>query len=89
MDRYKSFSELKRHEEEGVDFRIFIVDRKVRAAIIAPHGGWIEPGTPEIAAIIAGTVHSLYCFEGLRNRLHRDLPSLHHTYALSSAEIVS
>jgi phage replication-related protein YjqB (UPF0714/DUF867 family) len=73
MDRYKSFSELKRHEEEGVDFRIFIVDRKVRAAIIAPHGGWIEPGTSEIAAIIAGTVHSLYCFEGLRNRLHRDL----------------
>jgi len=35
-------------------------------AILAPHGGSIEPGTSEIARAIAGTDFSLYLFEGLR-----------------------
>lgn len=70
MGRYKSFAELRRHEEEGVDFRILIVDRKVRAAVIAPHGGWIEPGTARDSGD-----NCQHCAQPLllRNRPHRDL----------------
>ncbi len=72
-DRYRNFAQLRKGETEGIDYRICIIERKSFAAIIAPHGGRIEPGTSEIAATIAENVHSLYCFEGLRNRHHRDL----------------
>ena len=41
--------------------------------MIAPHGGKIEPGSSEIAAAIAGESYSLYSFDGLRRRPHRDL----------------
>jgi phage replication-related protein YjqB (UPF0714/DUF867 family) len=42
-------------------------------AIIAPHGGRIEPATSEIASAIAADSYSSYCFEGLRRRPHSDL----------------
>jgi phage replication-related protein YjqB (UPF0714/DUF867 family) len=42
-------------------------------AIIAPHGGKIEPGTSEIAAAIAGDDYSLYRFQGLRDRPREEL----------------
>lgn len=34
--------------------------------IIAPHGGRIEPGTGQLAALIAGNAYSLYRFEGCK-----------------------
>ncbi len=72
-DRYKNFAQLRNGETEGIDYRICIMERESFAAIIAPHGGRIEPGTSEIAAAIAENIHCLYCFEGLRSRPHRDL----------------
>ncbi len=73
-DKYRYFNELQNGEIEGIDYRICVKERKESpVAIIAPHGGWIEPGTSEIAAAIAKNIHSLYFFEGLRNRPHRDL----------------
>src|ERR1700751_2371520 len=73
-DRYASFSALCEHEIEGVDYRIRMKDRSSRVAIIAPHGGFIEPATSEITVEIAAENFSLYCFEGLAaNRLHHDL----------------
>ena len=72
-DRYRNFAQLRKGETEGIDYRICIRERVSFAVIIAPHGGRIEPGTFEIAAAIAENIHSLYCFEGLRNRPHRDL----------------
>jgi phage replication-related protein YjqB (UPF0714/DUF867 family) len=72
-DKYGSFEELQRAEREGVDFRIRVIHRNAPTAIIAPHGGKIEPGTSEIAEAIAGDDYSLYCFEGLVKRPHRDL----------------
>jgi phage replication-related protein YjqB (UPF0714/DUF867 family) len=72
-DRYKDFRTLSGKETEGVDYRICVVERTSPAAIVAPHGGRIEPGTSEIAAAIAGDVHSLYCFEGLGRRAHGEL----------------
>ena len=73
-DRYLSFADLAAHEREGVDYRIRAIDRDAPVAVVAPHGGEIEPGTSEIAAAIAGDDLSLYCFEGLKlGRPHGDL----------------
>jgi phage replication-related protein YjqB (UPF0714/DUF867 family) len=67
-DTYRNFAELSATERQGIDFRICRSLGKSLAAIIAPHGGKIEPGTSEIASAIAGSTHSLYCFEGLKPR---------------------
>jgi phage replication-related protein YjqB (UPF0714/DUF867 family) len=48
--------------------------RRSRLAIIAPHAGWIEPETGELAVAIAGKDHRIYCFSGRdrsnNSRLH-------------------
>jgi phage replication-related protein YjqB (UPF0714/DUF867 family) len=64
-DRYDSFVTLAANEIEGVDYRIHVDERASPFAIVAPHGGLIEPGTSEISAAIAADRFSLYCFEGL------------------------
>ena len=64
-DTYSSFADLAAHEEEGVSFRRRSVARASPVAVIAPHGGYIEPRTSQIAAAIAADDLSLYCFEGL------------------------
>jgi len=67
MSEYASFAELAQFEAPGRDFRIVRIDRpRSPALIIAPHGGEIEVGTSEIAALIAAADHSLFCFEGLK-----------------------
>ena len=67
MSKYTSFAELLRHERPGRDFRIVHLERSASPVfIVAPHGGEIEAGTSEIAGLIAGTEHSLFCFEGLK-----------------------
>jgi phage replication-related protein YjqB (UPF0714/DUF867 family) len=68
MSKYASFGELAQHESLGRDFCVRRVERPgSRVAILAPHGGKIEEGTSEIAALIAGADHSLFCFEGLKS----------------------
>jgi len=64
-DKYSSVTELASAEEEGVAYRIVDIARLSPVAIIAPHGGKIEPRTSEIARAIAGDDFSLYLFEGL------------------------
>jgi phage replication-related protein YjqB (UPF0714/DUF867 family) len=73
MDRYESFDELCKHAIEGRDFRIRTASRPGQVAVIAPHGGGIEPGTSELAVAIAGTAFSFYAFEGTRPNNNRDL----------------
>jgi phage replication-related protein YjqB (UPF0714/DUF867 family) len=65
-DRYAAFAELESAEAEGHDFRVLVFQRNSAVAIVAPHGGNIEPGTSEIALAIAGTDLSCYVFEGLK-----------------------
>ncbi len=72
-DRYLSFRELAASEREGLDFRVTLRDRGSRTAIVAPHGGSIEPGTSEIASAVAGDDLSFYAFEGLKPCRNRDL----------------
>ena len=69
-DKYRNFAELAEYEREGVDFRIRLKQKNSTVAIIAPHGGTIEPRTSEITEEIAGTSYSSYYFEGLIDRQH-------------------
>lgn len=74
VDRYRCFAELAAGERLGTDYQIVTCHRGSVFAAIAPHGGWIEPGTSELAAAIAANDHSFYSFEGLRRgRAHGDL----------------
>lgn len=79
-DRYKDFAELSRNEEEGRDFRIRPLDRRVPMVVIAPHGGDIEHGTSEIADAIAGDDFSFYAFEGIKQSRNRDLHITSHRF---------
>ena len=65
-DIYGSFAELSARERPGVDYRIDAENHNSRVAIIAPHGGKIEPGTSEIARSVAATEFNFYCFEGMK-----------------------
>jgi phage replication-related protein YjqB (UPF0714/DUF867 family) len=73
LDRYKSYIELAQHEIEGEDYQIITQLRPSPIAILAPHGGGIEPGTSEIAQALAGDCFSLYLFEGLKASGGEDL----------------
>jgi phage replication-related protein YjqB (UPF0714/DUF867 family) len=80
-DRYASFAALSRHERAGIDYAIVCEDRHSPIAVIAPHGGHIEPGTTEIAGAIASGDLSFYSFTGLRpGRRHGDLHITSHRF---------
>jgi phage replication-related protein YjqB (UPF0714/DUF867 family) len=75
MDMYRNFAELGETEREDIDFRIFAVKREGSSTVIvAPHGGVIEPGTSEVAKVVANNDLSLATFEGIKpennKRLH-------------------
>ncbi len=71
-DQYHSFEALAAREVKDLHYRIRLTARRSPIAIVAPHGGFIEPGTSELAAAIAGETHSLYCFESLTMRANGD-----------------
>lgn len=73
-DIYDSFEALEAEEREGTDWRHEYLPRASRVLVMAPHGGWIEPLTSEVARAVAGVAFSLYTFEGIgprgSHRLH-------------------
>lgn len=73
-DLYANFAQLAAAEHEGQDYRIEVYLRPSPVAILAPHGGGIEPGTAELATALAGDRHALYVFDGCKsggsNQLH-------------------
>ena len=72
-DTYKNFKSLSAVEKEDVDFEIFTEKLKSRIAIVAPHGGGIEPGTSEIARSISNGKYNCYCFEGIKSKKNKEL----------------
>ena len=74
VDKYSSYSELSKAEQEGADYEKLVrpVDG-ARVAVIAPHAGGIEPKAGSIAREIAGAEFSLYCFRGRKAHGNRDL----------------
>ena len=73
MDKYRNFRELKRHEREGADYEIRVRKGSSGIAVIAPHGGGIEPGTLDIADKVAGKEHTFYSFKGKKKSGNADL----------------
>jgi phage replication-related protein YjqB (UPF0714/DUF867 family) len=73
MGKYSTYGELRRFERHGVDYCIHTRKGGSGIAVIAPHGGGIEPGTMETADEVAGNEHAFYCFEGLKTRGNSDL----------------
>jgi phage replication-related protein YjqB (UPF0714/DUF867 family) len=72
-DKYASFEDMAKHNTEGVDYRIRYEVRNSTVAIVAPHGGGIEPGTSELAAAIAGDDLSYYIFDAIKPSHNQDL----------------
>src|SRR5271157_940826 len=68
MDKYSSYQELTEFEREGVDYSVRFREVTGSIAVIAPHGGRIEPGTSEIADAIASSELSFYAFEGIKQK---------------------
>lgn len=73
QDRYLNYGLLEASEQEGVDYRIHVCRRPSGVAVMALHGGDIEPGTSEVASAVASHGHSLYLFEGTKDRGNRHL----------------
>lgn len=66
MEKYNSYEILSQNEVEGRDYRIRTASGTTGIAVIAPHGGGIEPGTTEIAEAIAADGHDFYTFSGIK-----------------------
>jgi len=73
MGNYSNYRQLVIWEQEGRDFLIHVREGSSGIAVIAPHGGGIEPGTMELADATAGDVHTFYCFEGIKRSKNADL----------------
>ncbi len=68
IDRYENFAALAAQETEGIHYRVLAIRRDSPVLIMAPHGGFIEPGTHLVAGYLAGERHSCYVFESLEPR---------------------
>lgn len=66
MDKYATYDDLRNHEREGKDYVILFREGNSGIAMIAPHGGGIEPGTVDIADAVAGYNHTFYAFKGIK-----------------------
>jgi len=64
-ESFNCFSDLESCYQRDVDFQVLSRATNSSVAILAPHGGKIEPGTSELAKAIAGDDFNLYLFEGL------------------------
>jgi phage replication-related protein YjqB (UPF0714/DUF867 family) len=66
MTEYRNYQQLEENEKLGLDYRIRWRDGSSGTAVMAPHGGGIEPGTTAIADAVAGNDHTFYSLEGLK-----------------------
>ena len=67
-DFYPNLTALKRDLVKHRHYRIKVVDTGSDITVIAPHGGFIEPGSSYIARAVADKQLNLYDFQGLRRR---------------------
>ena len=65
-DKYTNYDELSQNERQNVDYAIFHRGANSQIAVMAPHGGGIEPGTIDIADAMAGCDHTFYSFKALK-----------------------
>ena len=68
MDKYADYNALQHHETEGKDYSLLFREGHSDIAVIAPHGGGIEPGTLDLADAVAGNEHGFYGFKGIKKK---------------------
>ncbi|MCD6184353.1 MAG: poly-gamma-glutamate hydrolase family protein [Deltaproteobacteria bacterium] len=73
MDKYANYADLEQTEREGEDYAILYRKADCKIAIMAPHGGGIEPGTIDIADAIAKSEYTFYAFKGIRKTGNKKL----------------
>ena len=61
------------HERKGKDYLVLSREKDSKFAIMAPHGGGIEPGTASVADAIAGDEYAFYAFKGIKRNGNRVL----------------
>lgn len=72
VDQFASITELKQQTQEGQDWEIISENRNSDVLVAAVHGGAIERGTTELAALIAEQGEfNYYTFKAIR-RNHND-----------------
>jgi phage replication-related protein YjqB (UPF0714/DUF867 family) len=65
--KYSSYTELAREMKSGIDFEVIYRNSGSRSYLIAaPHGGYMEPGSTEIANAIADDLFGFYTFSSIR-----------------------
>jgi phage replication-related protein YjqB (UPF0714/DUF867 family) len=72
-DKYKNFAELERYETADEDYTLLYRGLDSKLAVMAPHGGGIEPGTIDIADALAGGEFTFYAFKGLKKTGNKTL----------------
>lgn len=80
MDKYRNIAELKQYEREDEDYTILYRELTSKIAIMAPHGGGVEPGTIDIADALAGCDYTFYAFKGLKKSGNRTLHVTSNTF---------
>ncbi|MCB2168482.1 MAG: poly-gamma-glutamate hydrolase family protein [Deltaproteobacteria bacterium] len=73
MDTYLHFDQLRKPEQEGMDYVILHRTGSSGILVMAPHAGGIEPGTGDIADAVAAQNHAFYCFKGIKKQGNRVL----------------
>lgn len=66
QEKYKCYPTLSEDLVEGIDYRRSFRQLNSPLALVAIHGGNIEPGTSEIVKVLAADNFSYYSFESLR-----------------------
>lgn len=79
-DTYPNFSALEAAEREGEAWVRESEDRGSRVLVLAPHGGWIEPMTTELARAVAGQDFSFYSFIAVKDRGNERLHLTSHRF---------
>ena len=77
--QYTTFTELTQRETDRQDYEIRTRLGASGIAVIAIHGGNLQPGTTQIAEAVAGDTHSFYSFVSLK-------PEIDQTLYISSLE---
>jgi formylglycine-generating enzyme required for sulfatase activity/phage replication-related protein YjqB (UPF0714/DUF867 family) len=71
--RYRTFSELAEQETSAQDYEIRSCVGRSGIAVLAIHGGNLQPGTTQIAEAVAGDLHSFYSFVSFKPEIDQTL----------------
>jgi len=80
MGSYRNYRELRQHARIDIDYAVEVREGASGLAVLAIHGGGIEPGTGELADAVAGRRHAYYSFRGLMPAGNRTLHLTSHCF---------